>query len=159
MKNASKLETEYKLQKVRDTVKKTCSDLDWHYHIVPAAKYAKELAKAKGFDEQLAELSGLLHDIGKINFETRQNHASTSVPDAEKILKELNYPQEVIDEVKHCIESHSESKTVEPKTAIAKIVANADAMAHFDTIPILIQLGLKLKTTTLLKQLRGFETN
>lgn len=86
-------------------------------------------------DEETVELAALLHDIGRLKF-GEGDHDITGIPEAEKILKEHNYPQNVIDEVKHCIESHRGSKNISPKTTIAKIITNADAMAHFDILPV-----------------------
>ena len=55
----------------------------------------------------------------------------------------MGCPQNIIDEVKHCVESHRASKDIKPKTQLAKIIANADAMAHFETVPALLQIFLK----------------
>jgi uncharacterized protein len=123
------------LENIRQLVKNEAEEDDWKYHIVPVVKYAKELAKILNADEDVAELAALLHDIGRLRFESG-DHDVTGVPEAEKILKELNCPSEIIDEVKHCVESHRGSKNVVPKTIIAKIIANADAMAHFDILPV-----------------------
>ncbi len=130
------------IEKVREIVKKECNEEDWQFHILPVVKYARLLAKKLNADEELAELGALLHDIGRIKFGGK-NHEITGVPEAERILKQLNYPKKVINEVKHCVESHRGSRDIIPKTLTAKIVANADAMAHFDTVPVLFQLALK----------------
>ncbi len=130
------------LEKIRQVVKNAAEEGDWKYHIVPVASYAKKLARILKVDEEITELAALLHDIGRIKFGP-ENHEITGVPEAEKILKEHNYPQDVIDEVKHCIESHRGSKDIPPRTIIAKIVANADAMAHFDVFPVFFYLRSK----------------
>jgi len=109
---------------------------EWKYHIVPVVNYAKKLAKLLKVDEEITEIAALLHDIGRLKFGSR-NHHITGMFEAEKILRNYKYPQKIIDEVKHCIKSHRGSKNIKPKTTIAKIIANADAMAHFDVLPIL----------------------
>jgi putative nucleotidyltransferase with HDIG domain len=129
------------IERVREIVKKECGELFWEYHILVVVKYAKLLANKLNADEELAELGALLHDIGRIKF-GEKNHEITGIPEAEMILKGLNYPPKVIDEIKHCVQSHRGSKDVTPKTITAKIVANADAMAHFDAFPALIQFAL-----------------
>lgn len=131
-----------KIEKVREIVKKDCDEWNWKYHIVPVVRNAKLLAKKLGVDEELVELGALLHDIGRIRI-GEQDHERTGVPEAVKILKELGYSNSVIDEIKHCVESHRGSKDVMPKTITAKIIANADAMAHFDVIPALIDVASK----------------
>ena len=141
------------IEKVRELVKKEADEFDWKYHLVPVVKYAKLLAKKLNADEDLAELGALLHDIGRIKFGGK-NHEITGIPEAEKILKQVNAPREVINEVKHCVESHRGSKDIPPKTTIAKIVANADAMAHFDAIPVLIQVALKKENDDIEKAFR-----
>jgi len=127
------------IEKVREFVKKECDELNWKYHIIPVVRYAKLLAKKLNVDEELAELGALLHDIGRFKSDGK-NHEITGIQEAEKILKGLGASQNVIDEIKHCVESHRGA--VKPRTIIAKIVASADAMAHFDVIPVLIQVGL-----------------
>ncbi len=132
------------VERVREIVKKGCDEENWKFHILPTVKYARLLAEKLGADTDLAELGALLHDIGRIKFGGK-DHEVTGIPEAEKILKRVNCPPEVIDEVRHCIESHRGSGSVKPGTKIARIVANADAMAHFDGIPFLLHLGLKKK--------------
>lgn len=140
------------IEKVREIVKSRCDERDWKYYILPVVKYAKLLTRELNSDEELAELGALLHDIGWItSIEDDENHEITGVPIAEKILKELGYSKEVIEEVKHCVASHRGSKGPPPKTITAKIVTNADAMAHFDTIPSLIQVALKNNNNNLEK--------
>lgn len=123
------------IEQIRELVKKEAKESDWKDHIVPVVNYAKKLAKILGVDEEKAELAALLHDIGRIKFGSK-DHEITGIPEAEKILKEYNYPKETIDEVKHCIESHRGSKDILPRTILAQIITNADAMAHLDILPL-----------------------
>lgn len=132
--------------KVREIVKKECSSNstmnNWTYHIEIVVKYAKLLAEKMNSDAEMAELAALLHDIGRIKFGSK-DHEKTGLPEAEKILKEVGYSQDIIDEIKHCVESHRGSKDIVPKTITAKITTNADAMSHFDIIPLLFKVALK----------------
>ena len=140
------------LDKVREVVRSQCEEGDWKYHVVVVIKYAKQLARELDADEDLAELGALLHDIGRIAVAGGDpDHEIVGVPIAEEILKEQGYSQEVIEEVKHCVESHRASKGIPPKTTTARIVADADAMAHFDAVPALIQLALKMENNDLEK--------
>ncbi len=133
------------LNEVRAIIKNEADESDWKYHLAPVIKYAKKLAKIMNANEEIVELAALLHDIGRLRF-GGENHDVTGVPEAEKILKKLNTPQDVIDEVKHCIESHRGSKDIPPRTTIAKIIANADAMAHFDVLPVFFYWRSKKQT-------------
>lgn len=132
------------IDKVREIVKQESDEWNWNYHIVIVVDYAKLLAKKLDADEELVELGALLHDIGRVKFGGK-DHDVTGIPEAERILKKLNYPEDVIEEVKHCVESHRGSKDIMPKTVTAKIIANADAMSHFDIIPALFEIILKKK--------------
>lgn len=123
------------LKKIKQLVKNQAEENDWKYHIVPVVNYAKKLGKQLQADEEIIELAALLHDIGRIRFGSEDHHI-TGIAEAEKILNQYGYSQEIIDEVKHCVESHRGSKSISPKTVTAKIIANADAMAHLDIVPV-----------------------
>lgn len=125
-----------KLQKIRQLVKNRFEEDDWKYHIVPVVKYAKKLAKKYKVDKEIVELAALLHDIGRVDIKHDEDHHIVGIPEAEKILRKFKYPEKVIKEVKHCVASHRTSKGPKPRTLIAKIIANADAMAHFDILPV-----------------------
>lgn len=125
-----------KIEKIRKLVKSRFKESDWKYHMLPVVKYTKKLAKIYKVDGEIAELAALLHDIGRVDIKHDEDHHIVGIPEAEKILKKFNYPDEVIKEVKHVVTSHRTSKGPKPKTMIAKIVANADAMAHFDILPV-----------------------
>lgn len=130
--NASPLPCQIMLEEIRKVVRDKAEEEDWKYHIVPVVKYAKQLAVMLKEDEETAELAALLHDIGRlIPGGEKENHEIIGVPEAEKILKENGYPKDIIDEVKHCVESHRSGKGTPPRTSIARIIANADAL----TIP------------------------
>ncbi|MEK6960836.1 MAG: HD domain-containing protein [Nanoarchaeota archaeon] len=123
------------LEEIRKIVRDKAEEEDWKYHIVPVVKYAKQLAVMFKEDEETAELAALLHDIGRLmHGGENENHEIIGVPEAEKILKEHGYPKAIIDEVKHCVESHRSGKGTPPRTPIARIIANADAMSHFDAL-------------------------
>jgi len=125
-----------KLEKIYKIVEEGFDESDYRYHILPVVRYAKELANIYNVDEKTTEIAALLHDIGRRDIKNDEVHHITGVSEAEKILQDLNYSNEVIAEVKHCVASHRTSKGSEPQTVIAKIVANADAMSHFDIFPV-----------------------
>lgn len=125
-----------RINEIRKLVKSKFKENDWKYHILPVLKYAKKLAKRYKIDMELVELAALLHDIGRVNIKHDEDHHIVGVPEAEKILKRFNYPNETIKEIEHVVASHRTSKGPKPKTMLAKIIANADAMAHFDILPV-----------------------
>ncbi|MFH1917188.1 MAG: HD domain-containing protein [Nanoarchaeota archaeon] len=123
------------LEKIREIVREAAEKDDWKYHILPVVEYAKILAKMLHADEELVEIAALLHDIGRLRF-GGEDHDVTGVSEAERILRELGCSADMIDEVTHCVATHRSRKENMPNSLIAKIVANADAMAHFDSLPI-----------------------
>lgn len=125
-----------KLAQIYKIMEDGFQESDYKYHILVVVKYAKELAKIYGADEKTTEIAALLHDIGRKDLKNDPIHDVLGAVEAEKILKKLGYPELLINEVKHCVASHRVKKGREPQTLIAKIIANADAMSHFDMLPI-----------------------
>lgn len=110
----------------------------WTDHVLTVVKYATTLGKELKADKEIVELAALLHDIGVVKGDSKNHHIS-GMEEAEKILKKFNYPQTKIENVKHCIFAHRASKSIKRKTIEAKVIASADAMAHFDEIPQLFE--------------------
>lgn len=123
------------LKKLRALAKKEYEDDDWRFHMIPMVKYSLKLAKIYKADKETVEIAALLHDIGRARHGGK-DHDKTGPEEAEKILKDLGCSEDIIDEVKHCIRSHRQ-KDVAPETRIAKIISNADAMSHFDIVPMM----------------------
>jgi len=133
------------VEKVEKIVKRKCKKpanifgyAFWGYHILPVVKYAKLLAKGLKADKEIVELAALLHDIGVIQGD-KANHHISGTKEAERILKKFNYPEEKIEEIKHCIFAHRASKSIKRKTIEAECIASADSLAHFEEIPQLFE--------------------
>ncbi|WP_308011344.1 HD domain-containing protein [Clostridium tagluense] len=114
----------------------------WACHIVSVVKYAKILAKRLGANEELVEIAALLHDYASVKDKNmyEQHHIYGAI-EAEKILKELDYPKEKIEIIKDCILCHRGSVKKQQKTKEAVCIASADAMAHIDQVPSLLHLA------------------
>jgi len=115
----------------------TKKGLKGHFELVE--NYAKALLKKENADEEIVILSVWLHDIGTIKGYYKNHHIS-GAKIAEKFLLKLNYPKNKIEKVKHCILVHRGSKPGKVKLKEAQILINADAMAHFDEINLLLVL-------------------
>ncbi len=102
-------------------------------HIIPMVKYAKKLAIKLDADVEIVELAAWLHDVGSIIY-GRKDHHNTGAAEAEKILSKLKYPKEKIALIKKCIRHHRSSRNDKRKSLEEKIVAEADALSHFDNI-------------------------
>lgn len=85
------------------------------------------------------EIAAWLHDIGRLPYTDKKNlnHHIIGARKAEKILRKLNCPKEKIEIIKQAIICHRGSNGQKPKSIEEKIIANADAMSHFDVLPIL----------------------
>ena len=144
------------IEKIREIVRNECEKKDWgdwEYHVTIVVKYSKFLAEKLNADKEVVELAALLHDIGRVKFGPK-DHEITGSSEAEQILKEFNYSQDVIDKVKHCIDTHRADKTSTRNTIEAEIIANADAMSHFDAVPALLRTSLRINDDNLDKAMK-----
>jgi len=105
----------------------------FEFHFKPVVRYAGELADELGGDKEVILLAAWLHDIGSIRH-GRQDHHLTGVKIAEQKLQELKYPATKIALVKECILHHRGSRNDKRETIEEQIIADADAMSHFDNI-------------------------
>lgn len=127
------------IEKVRKFVEEECNKLGacfkgaFDSHFIPTSNYAKQLAEKLNADSEIVELAAWLHDIGSIKGDYKNHHIS-GAEIAEKKLKELNYPEEKIILVKTCILNHRGSINNARKSAEEQIIAEADAMSHFDDV-------------------------
>ena len=114
----------------------------WQYHIVNVVKYAKLLTKKTGADKEIVEIAALLHDYAAIkDYAMYEDHHQRGADEAEKILQRFHYPSDKIKRVKQCIISHRGSKVKSKNSREALCVADADGMAHFDSIASLLHLA------------------
>lgn len=135
-------------EEIKQIIEKECAELDYfdyRYHLLPVVEYAAKLAEICEVNKEVVELSAWLHDIGRIKFGAR-NHELTGAAEAERLLKQFGYSAEIIEQVKHCILAHRGSGSIRPQTMEAKVVAAADALAHFDMfLPLLTAIGKRGK--------------
>tara|TARA_Y100000310_G_C20407049_1_gene680170 strand:- start:73 stop:612 length:540 start_codon:yes stop_codon:yes gene_type:complete len=118
---------------------------DWENHVKSVVKYSKILAKKMKADKEICEVSAWLHDIIKIKHSKAKSHHIKGSIEAEKILKNLNYPEDKIKKIKQCILTHSSDKKYQPKSKEARILASADALSHFDNPISNIYFALVIK--------------
>ncbi len=144
--------TKNMIKKIEKIVEEACKQKTnyfgygiWKYHILYVVKYSKLMAKKVGADIEIVEIAALLHDYASVkNYKLYETgHHIHGARLAEELLKTFNYHPERIEQVKHCILSHSGDKNCQIKreTKEALCVADADAMAHFSAIPSLFYLA------------------
>ena len=113
----------------------------WTYHVTTVVKYAKLLAEILGADKEIVEIAALLHDYASVKDSSmyKEHHIHGAI-EAEKILKDFNYPEERINRIKECIIQHRGSVPLERTTKESICIASADAMTHIDQVPSLLHL-------------------
>jgi len=101
-------------------------------HVERVVKLAVYIARREGADVEVVKKSAELHDIAR----DKPNHAIESAKLAREILRKEGYDEEFIESVAHCIEAHSFSSGVEPKTLEAKVLSDADKLDAIGAIGI-----------------------
>ena len=121
----------------------------WNDHIKYVVSNSIDLAKKYNADIEIVELGALLHDISMPSeYGEREKHNIYGAEIAEKLLTELNYPEDRIERVKKCILNHRGSSNAVRDTIEEQCVADADVIAHFDCIPSLFHLVYKERNMT-----------
>jgi len=127
---------------------------DLKYHINAVVKNAMLLASKLKADIEVVEMGAYLHDIGRTEVRDRDflyyannDHHIVGEKVAGEFLKNLGYDTDFIEKVCHCVLTHRGRKGPNPETIEAEIIANADAMAHFDTFLDIFNIFLKTNKT------------
>lgn len=103
----------------------------WSNHILEVVKFTEILATESGAERDIAILAALLHDYaGIVDPALYEDHHQHGACMAKSILIGLGYPVDRAQRVADAILTHRGSKKMPPKTLEARIVANADALAH-----------------------------
>lgn len=100
---------------------------DW-LHVKRVLKLSEEIAEKENVDRETVKSAVLLHDIGRKREDNGEidDHAEWGAEKAEEILEEMNFNQNKIREIKHCIRTHRDSTGPEPETLEAKTLCDAD---------------------------------
>lgn len=123
-----------KHQRIKEIVEKelTCSahNLD---HVMRVYNLCLMIAKhEENVDLEVLIPAVLLHDIARVkeskDITGKVDHAVLGSDIAEDILKNLDYGEEKIEKIKHCIVAHRFRTGNEPKTIEAKILFDADKL-------------------------------
>ena len=131
-----------KYEKIKEIIEKelSCSahSLD---HIMRVYSLCLILAEhEENVDLDILIPAALLHDIARVK-ESNDNtgatdHAILGSKMSEEILRNLEYEEEKIEKIKHCVVSHRFRSGNEPKTIEAKILFDADKLDGLGAIGI-----------------------
>lgn len=116
------------------------------YHIEAVVKNAEILANKYNADKEVCIISAWLHDIASItNYKLYEEHHIHGAKIASEILRKFKYDDDKIELVKACILNHRGSIDNKRLSKEEQIVADADAISHFDSITSLLYLAYKEK--------------
>ena len=107
-------------------------------HTYRVYKRAEEIAKRmkdEKIDIEALRISCLLHDIVE-PYDRKQDHVELSLREAERILKEIDYPEDRIQKVLNIISEHSLESDKTPSSIEAKILFDADKLEGSGAIGI-----------------------
>lgn len=120
------------------------------YHIEAVAKNAEILANKYNVDKEVCIIAAWLHDIASItDYDLYEEHHIHGAKMAEGILREFKYDENKIELVKNCILNHRGSINNRRLSKEEQIIADADAISHFDSIPSLLYLAYKEKNMSI----------
>lgn len=127
---------ENRLQRIKEIVEKEMQDTGPSHdfsHVMRVYNLCLLIAKyEENADLEVLKLAALLHDIARskedLDDTGKIDHAVLSAEMAEKILKDLDYPEEKIEKIKHCVITHRFKGDYRPKVIEAKILSDADKL-------------------------------
>jgi uncharacterized protein len=126
---------ENKFEEIKKIVEKEASFEHKMDHILRVYNLCLLLAKNEKVDLDVLKAAALLHDIARtkedLDTTGKIDHALLGAEMAGPILRNLEFPEEKIQNIKDCIISHRYRNDHEPKTLEAKILFDADKL---DTI-------------------------
>jgi uncharacterized protein len=95
-------------------------------HVFRVSKLAKVIAESEGYDQEEAEIAGLLHDVGRTVENPTQPHAKEGAPIARELLDSYtDLPQDAKDRIVTAVSLHSDPYTT---GTLNNIVQDADKL-------------------------------
>ena len=126
------------VNKIREKVQPYFRDQGGHGfdHTQRVYNIAMEISEEENVDNEIVALAVLFHDSARLMEASGEcdDHSEEGAKIAEKVLKEENYPEDKIQNIKHCIAVHRYSKKLEPKTKEARILQDADRLEALGAI-------------------------
>ncbi len=98
---------------------------NWH-HVLRDLARAIMIGEAEKANMKVVLASVLLHDIGRLHPEEREDHYTIGAARAPGYLKKAGFTGGEISEIAHCIKAHGPRGVEEPKTLEAKVVYDVD---------------------------------
>ena len=103
---------------------------EFYSHLYSVSKFGALLALKRGLDPEIAQASGMLHDIYQVTNGTTEQHGARGAVVAEKILRETGlYSEEEIKTITTAIHWHSKKRKFHGP--YDELLKDADVMNHF----------------------------
>lgn len=142
MQKGDYMETDVKIEKIKEIVEQrlSCSahNLDHVHRVYKLSLFLAE--HEENVDMEILIPAVLLHDIARVeeseDITGETDHALLGSVRAEEILRELEYQDEAIEQIKHCITAHRFRTGNEPKSIEAKILYDADKLDALGAVGI-----------------------
>ncbi len=113
----------------------------WDHHIELVYKLAIKNYKKYNASKEIVALAALLHDVASVtNKDYTEEHHIIGAQIAEELLNEYGLEKDTIELIKKCILNHRGSRLVKKTTPEEICIADCDAMAHFYSIPSLLEM-------------------
>ena len=130
------------LEKLREKVLpyfEKCNPAHDVSHTDRVLNLALKIGEKENADLEILEVASLFHDVARHEQDDSKGaicHAERGGELAREILKELNYAEDKIEKVVHCIETHRFRKDNSPESIEAKILYDADKLDGIGAIGI-----------------------
>jgi len=123
----AKLKTLYELVE-QDFSAKGLVHHNWN-HVLRDLARSIIIGEAEGANMKIVLAGVLLHDIGRLYPEEAEDHHAAGAKVAPKYLVKARFTRSEIEEIVHCILSHSPRGLEEPETLEAKVCYDADVLS------------------------------
>jgi len=125
------------------------NDIHGFAHVERVLKLSLEIGTALNANLLVINIAALLHDTGRYlkKDDEVKNHAEISAEIAKNFIVKNNFniAIEDVENILHCIRTHSFSNNLEPKTLEAKILSDADKLDALGAIGLYRTIGFTIK--------------
>ena len=125
------------------------NDIHGFAHVERVLKLSLEIGTALNANLLVINIAALLHDTGRYlkKDDEVKNHAEISAEIAKNFIikNNFNIAIEDVENILHCIRTHSFSNDLEPKTLEAKILSDADKLDALGAIGLYRTIGFTIK--------------
>jgi len=124
-------------------------DIHGFPHVQRVHDLCVKIGKELNANLKILRIAAYLHDIGRTHERIgpeRRNHAEISATIAKKYLLSLIYiDQDELNQIVHCIQTHSYSNRMKPITLEAKILSDVDKLDAIGAIGLYRTIGFTIK--------------